>query len=164
MDISDNQRDLARSMYEHLSQSKGELARERLTLTYIVGAISIGLLAYFKEKFIDPSNLGVIYFLMGISIFALLFTFKIQYVFRKREEAADSIVSAYGLEDFLPKYSGHIISKVSIGKLYPTFFSGCCCGYLYALLRVLSLHHYVASAITIVLFITIAIIIWRQKW
>ena len=127
----------AKVIYEQEWRSQMAGVTERLFLTSITfgGTTFAGFLA--RGNGHDTSSLPLVIFLMALSVWAALFTFKSAMVVKAHENAAKLIVKEYGLKALLPSYGERWVKRVSIGKLYPILFSGCFCFLLFLLLRIL---------------------------
>ena len=169
IDGSMDNRDFLKTMYEQFWLSQRAGVAERLQLVYIFSVIFAGSLAILKENLINRDNSALIVLLMLFSLWGVLFTLKIDGVLRARENAAENIVNEYKLSKFKAKYNhGNWITKVSIGKLFPIFFSMC---FYFLLLILLNIflpdfqgRILLAVGVSVVLFIVSAIYLSRLKY
>jgi len=163
-----NKNDFIKTMYEQhwISQRAG--VSERLQLTYIFSFIFAGFLLILKENSMEKMNLPLIVFLMLFSVFAILFTLKVESVLKARENAANKIVERYGLLDLNAQFDRkRWVTRVPIGKLFPIFFTMCFYFLLFILLNILLPNSkeniQLAVGVSVVLFIISAILLWRLR-
>ena len=161
--------DFIKTMYEQLWLSQRAGVSERLQLTYIFSAIFAGSLVILKENIFDQISLPLIVFLMLFSVFGVLYTLKVEAALKARENAANKIVELYDLSDLLAQYNdSRLVIKVSIGKLFPIFFSLCFCFLLFFLLNILYVPDFQGSillaVVSVVLFLIATIFLWTLKY
>lgn len=157
-------RDFIKTMYEQLWLSQRQGVGERLLLTSIFSVMFASSLALIKDSLFDCSNLYLIVFLMLLSIFALLFTLKVDSVLKARERAADNIVIHFKLLHFNPRYKKHWVNNIPIGKFFPIFFTMCFCFLLFIFIKTIFANNFLALVIPTVLFLLAVIFLWRIKY
>lgn len=113
------------------------MENQRLLIVNVFAAILAGSAAAYKEAFFSASARPAQLFLMLLSVFGVLFSIKIDAIFKAHTHRADSILTQYGLPPVLASLVPQrgIIRYLRISRLFPTFFAGCFCFLLAIILK-----------------------------
>jgi len=155
---------------EELWRSRREGVRERLWLTGIIfsGGTSAGFLSLAK---VSPAVITypLISFLMVLSVWAILFTLKVDYMAGAREWTTERALELYGLGDIslrASKYPRPWVRGIRIGMLFPILFLLSFCFLLFVLLelRLGNGRELLVVFPPVVLFLGAACFFWNLKY
>jgi hypothetical protein len=128
-DASDFQRDLVRSMFEQHWLHARHVENERLLVVNVFALIFGGSIAAYKESFFSSAALADHVFLMLLALFGVLFSIKIDAIFKGHTQLAQSLLERWGLPSMLENLvSQHWVNRrLRISRLFMSFFSLCFC-------------------------------------
>ena len=157
--------ELIKSIFEQHCLHARHVENERLWLTNIFAIIFAGSLAVIKEKLFDIYGLPLNIFLMIFSLFCIIFSLKIDSIFKTHTNQADKILKSYKLPLMSSGFVDHWVNKkIRISRLFPIFFSTCFNFLLFVTLLVILKNYIYSLIIPIMLFIISCIIFYRLKY
>ena len=156
--------ELVKSIYEQHWLHARHVENERLWFTNIFAVIFAGTLAVIKGKLFDKSSLPVIVFLMALSGFGVLFSLKIDSIFKTHTRAAKQIVDMYGLSEMWTHYKKHWVNMIAISRLFPIFFSICFYFFLFVLMYIFFGSYWWSFIISAILLVVTSIFLYLLKY
>ena len=149
---------------EHFDQGR-HAENERLWYGNVFAVIFAGTTALIKDSFFEISSIPIFIFLAILSILGILFSVRLHTVFKSHVFSAYEICKKYDIDKiyYEPHYVLSIIRKISIWKLFPTFYSITLTGLIGIILFILTRKVYFYIYMPIGLLIILLIIIWSFK-
>ena len=146
---------------EHFDQGR-HAENERLWYGNVFAVIFAGTTALIKDSFFQKSSIPIFIFLSILSILGILFSIRLHTVFKSHVFAAYEICKKYQVDKtyYEPHYVSSIIRKISIWKLFPTFYSITFSGLIGIILFILTKKVYFYIYMPICLLIILLITIW----
>ncbi len=136
-DANNEKIELIKTVYEQHWLHARHVENERLWFTNIFAIIFAGSLAVTKDKLFEISSLPLVIFLMILSCFGIMFSLKIDSIFKTHTEYAKQILKTHGLYDMWARYNKHWVNeKIRISRLFPIFFAICFYFFLFNLIYI----------------------------
>ena len=157
--------DLIKAVYEQHWLHARHVENERLWFTNIFAIIFAGSLAAIKDKLFDISSLPLVIFLMILSGFGIIFSLKIDSIFKTHTRYAKKILDRYELSDMWTYYNKHWVNaKIKISRLFPIFFSICFYFFLFLLIYIFSKSYLWSIIIPVIFGVETCIFLYRLKY
>lgn len=164
-DTNNEKIDIVKAVYEQHWLHARHVENERLWLTNIFAIILAGSLSAIKDKLFDISSLPLVIFLMILSGFGIIFSLKIDSIFKTHTRSAKQILERYGLSDMWARSKRHWVNdKIRISRLFPIFFSICFYFFLFVLIYIFSKCYLWSSIIPAILLFVTCIFLYRLKY
>lgn len=163
--IGNDKRDLVRAIYEQHWLHIRHVENQRLWFTSIFAILCGGSFALMRGGLFDKANWPIVGLLIVLSLLGLFVCLRIQMSFNAHKDAAELILSRYGLAHYSFKHKRNIILKLfRLSMLFPAFFFFCFNFFLFVLLQIGFHNIWKSAPVPVLLFVAGTVVLYFSKY